>query len=141
MFNPEEFMQTQVQDEFETKRSLIPEGEYLVRIDSIEAKTVGAANRPVLSLTLALTNTGDGDLDERRLWHTIWLDIDERGALMSGSNKNIGLGQLLTALDLNGKPWSPAELNGQVVMIQVAHGLNKSSGELEEKIRRLVKAA
>jgi len=141
MFDPDAFMQTTIEDAFEEKRSLIPAGEYMATVENLEAKTVGEANRPIINMRLRLVNTGDEETEGRVLYHTLWLDMDERGALMTGPNKNIGLGQFLSALGLNGKPWNPTMFEGQVVLIQVSHGMNKRTGEMEERIPRVAKAA
>lgn len=141
MFDPQAFMNTTVEEEFKTKRELIPAGEYMCQVENVEARVVGEANRPILSVQMSIINTGDEAIDGRRLYHTIWLDLDEQGNLMSGANKNIGLGQFLAAVGLNGKPWSPGQLIGTVVTTQVKHGINKSNNEMEEKIGRIVKAA
>jgi hypothetical protein len=140
MFNPEEFMQSTFEDEFETSRSLIPNDEYQAVIQEIEAKTVGAESRPVLSVRFALVNSGDEALDGRVLYHTVWLDMDERGALLRGPDKNIGLGQLLSAVGMNGKSWSPPQLTGQVVLVQVGTRQNKNTGEMLNNITRIAAA-
>ncbi len=141
MFDPQAFMNETVEDTFEEKRTLVPAGEYMTTVEDVEAKTVGEANRPILSIRLRIVNSEDPEANERLLFHTLWLDITDSGALDTGPNKNIGLGQFLSALGLNGKPWSPGALIGQVVLTQVTHGLNKRSGEMEEKITRIAKAS
>lgn len=141
MFNPEEFNNTTFEGEFETKRTLVPAGEYTVRIEECTAKQIGEANYPILSMRYALTNTGDEALDERQIFDTIWLDVTEQGSLERGPDKNIKLGQLLAALGLNGKPWSPAGLVGSPLIVTVTHSQNKKSGEMEARVSRYAEAA
>lgn len=141
MFSPEEFMNTTVEGEFETKRTLVPVGEYTAMIESLEAKTVGDDNKPILSVKYKLVNTGDEETDGRFVYDTVWLDVDDRGSLMRGPDKNLKLGQILEAVGLNGKPWSPGMLQGQVIMIQVNQSLNKRTNEDENRVGRIAKAA
>lgn len=136
MFDPESFMQTAVEGDFDTKRQLIPAGEYQAVLDTIEPKTVGDDNKPILNCRLKLINTGDEDLDGRVVFHTIWLDVNDNGALDRGAGKNIGLGQLLEALNLNGKQWSPAELAGQPVQIILGHRFDKRNDEMRENVSK-----
>lgn len=144
MFNPEEFMNTNFDggEAFETRRTLVPASEYTSMIDKIEAKLVGENDdKPIFSVTHKLVNTGDDALDGRMLWDTIWLDLDSAGNLERGADKNLRLGQYLESVGLNGKPWSPGMLQGQVVMIKVTQSLNKRTGEEENRITSVTKAA
>lgn len=143
MFDPEQFMQQTTESTFETERTLIPPGEYQALIDECSAKVLGEKNSPALGLVLHPINVDQEILDEVpnvediKLYHTIWLDISESGGLATGTNKNIALGQLLEAIGKNGKPWSPMDIPGNVVMIDLTHRVNKSSGKPEEQIRAI----
>lgn len=141
MFNPEEFMNTQVSgEEFETKRSLIPAGEYTVTIENLEAKTVGERNLPILSVRYKIVNSDNPEVNDRAIFDTVWLDVDDNGNLMRGPDKNLKLGQLLEAVGLNGKPWSPGMLQGQVIMVQVTQSFNKRTEEEENRVTRVARA-
>lgn len=142
MFNPDEFMNTSFDsnEEFETKRSLIDANEYDAVIEEIEARLVGDDNKPILSTRLKLVNTGDDNIDGRNLFHTIWLDMDSQGALQYGKDKNIGLGQLLAAVGLNGKPWNPGMLKGQLIHIKVGQRFNKRTEEMENVVQRITES-
>lgn len=140
MFNPDTFMSQTIEESFEDTRSVIPPGEYMVNIDDITPTVIGAENRPILRVRFVIVNSGDDELDGRVLSHIVWLDLDSSGALMTGKDKNIGLGQLLTALGLNGKPFSPGQFIGQVVVVQVYNKVNKNSGEQEAAVARVVAA-
>lgn len=137
MFSPEEFMNAEFDGEFATKRELIPDGEYQVMIEEVEAKTIGEANYPIFSLRYKIINNSDEEVDGRTIFDTIWLDLDERGALVRAPGKNIRLGQLLEALGLNGKPWRPGQFAGQVLMAQVKTRQNKRSGDMENVIQKV----
>lgn len=138
MFNPEEFMNTQQEAEgFETKRTLVPQGEYTVVIEQLDAATVGDDNKPVLKARYKIVNAPDAELNDRLLFDTIWLDVDDRGALLRGADNNIRLGQLLEAVGLNGRPWAPGMLVGQVLFVKVSVTLNKKSGEEENRVTKL----
>jgi len=137
MFNPDEFMNTEIAEEFATKRELLPPGEYQAMIEEIEAKTIGEANWPILSLRYKIVNNPEEDIAGRILFDTIFLDVDEKGSLIRGPNKNIRLGQLLAALGLNGRPWRPAMLTGQVVMLHVTIRQNKKTGDMENNVQKV----
>ena len=143
MFNPEEFMNTQFEAaEFETRRSLIPPGDYTVVIDNLEFATVGDRNLPIIRARYKIVNASEPELNDRMLFDTIWLDMDEQGkSLLRGPDKNLRLGQLLEACHLNGKPWSPGMLQGQVILVQVGVGVNKRSNEEENTVKRIAEAA
>jgi hypothetical protein len=141
MFDPTTFADTTIEDSFEEKRSLIPPGEYMMTLEEVEPRVVGERNLPILSVRLRIVNSGDEEADNRVIYHTVWLDMDDAGSLLTGPNKNINLGQLLSALGLNGKPWSPNQLAGNVVLGNLSHTLNKRSGEMEERITRFAKAS
>lgn len=141
MFNPEEFMNTQQEaEEFDTRRSLVPPGEYTAVLDRIEARTVGEDNKPILSCGYKIINSDVEGANDRLVFDTVWLDMDANGNLMRGPDKNLKLGQILEAVGLNGKPWSPPMLQGQVVMVHVSSRMNKRSNEEENSISRIVKA-
>lgn len=137
MFNPEEFMNAEFEGEFSTKRELIPDGEYQLMLEELEAKTIGEANYPIFSIKYKIINNSDEDLDGRPIYDTIWLDVDERGALVRAPGKNIRLGQLLEALGLNGRPWRAGLLTGQVLMAQIKTRQNKRSGDMENYIQKV----
>ena len=141
MFNPEEFMNTTTEGEFSTQRELVESGEYSAIVEQLEAKTVGDRNLPIISVRYKLINTGQEGLDGRIIFDTIWLDVDDAGNLMRGPGKNIRLGQLLEAVGMNGKAWSPGQLQGQPVLVAVGQRQNKRSGEMENTISKVAMAA
>lgn len=130
MFNPDDFMHTQVEEVTETSFSPIPEGEYPAVIKEVKADTVGENALPVLNITWTVDDeearqfTG---MDEPSVRQTLWLDIDANGMLETGKNKNIQLGRLRDALNQNtGAPWSPSMMEGQVARVHITHTAGKN---------------
>jgi hypothetical protein len=56
-----------------------------------------------------------------------WLDIDDQGNLDVSEGKNVGLGRLRKALDMNEGAWSPLSMKGKgPVMIKVSQRADKN---------------
>lgn len=128
-FNPDDFMNVQTEEVLETEYTPIPEDEYLAVIKKVEADTYGEKNSPALAITWLIDDEGVKALtgmDEPTCRQTIWLDIDENtGFLAIGKNRNVKLGKLRAALGQNdGRPWSPAMLEGQVARVQIKHRMS-----------------
>ncbi len=119
-FNVDEFLQTTINPEgqpFDTKISFVEDGEYPAEIMALSKRTVETDDRGDRELVEVTFNITDPDvqekmnIDEPRARMTIWLDNESDGRLSLGRNKNVRLGQLLTAVGLNtGKPWSWGQL-------------------------------
>lgn len=56
---------------------------------------------------------------------SVLLDVTPEGNLDMGKGKNIGLGQIRTALGQNkgGQPWSPSMIEGQPAKIKISAGV------------------
>ena len=146
-FNPEQFLQTEQSEKLESKYTPIPEEDYRAIIDEVDSQLVGKEkDRPVLYVTYSIL---DEDLKEKlnlqkvTVRQTIWLDVNESGALVVGTNSNVKLGKLLEALDLNGKPWSPkAIVGGGPVLIHVGQRKDENDPEVVyNDVKRVAKIA
>ena len=125
-FNPEAFMQTQIEAQGETDYTPIPEGEYRALLKEVNAGTT-PKGAPFLEVYWVIDDEEVRQLlddDEPTVRQTLWLDIDDNGMLAIGKNKNIKLNRLRDALGQNtGKPWAPSMMEGNVAIVQVGHRL------------------
>jgi hypothetical protein len=127
-FNAEAFMTTEVEGVGETEYTPIPEDEYRAVIKEVKADSTPNGS-PLLEVIWIIDSEEVRKLvgmDEPTVRHTVWLDINEQGALEFGKNKNIALNRLREALGQNdGKPWSASSMLGQVATINIKHRLGK----------------
>lgn len=133
-FNPDQFMNTQIEGESSTKYEPIPAGDYQASIAKVEARSAG--DKPVLDVTWQTTDPAAVEatgMDTPTVRQTVWLDINEQtGSLDMGRGKNVGLGKLRSALGQNqpGVAWAPGMMIGQTAIIKVNHRPGKEPGEL-----------
>lgn len=131
MFAIENFLDQTVTGQLDTKVVPIPVNEYRAALKEVKARTWKSKDDP--------TNTGVAlDLfwviDDPELAETlgrkellvkqgIMLDVDDNGRLLVEKGKNIGLGRLREALNMNDpkKPFSFNQLPGNVAKVLVTH--------------------
>jgi hypothetical protein len=115
-FDPELFMDAEVEGEMETKYTPIPDGDYVAMIDEkLDLKEVNG--QPVVDLYHIID---DPELAEKMAMERIsvkqslFLDVADDGSLAFGPNKNVKLGKLREALGQNqaGQIWSIKMLAG-----------------------------
>ena len=105
-FDVNQFLSTKVEAEMDDSFTPVPEGEYRVSIDDIDAKAGTAADRNSVMLTLKL-KVHDEEIAKLMgrdpyIWnYLIFLDVDENWQLTYGANQNIQLGQIRAALGMN----------------------------------------
>ena len=119
IFNPEAFLNATHEGGFETRRPIVPEGEYPAQIlpekDGLDAKPVNTKNGTRLVLSLGWEILDDGvraatGLDKPRVKQDVWLDLDANGHLVKDKTHNIDLGRLLSGLGLNSGSWTPNQI-------------------------------
>jgi hypothetical protein len=138
-FNPDQFMNTQIEGESSTKYEPIPPGSYQASIAKVESKLAG--DKPVLDVTWQTTDPAAVEatgMDTPTVRQTIWLDINEAtGGLDMGRGKNVGLGKLRAALNQNnpGQAWAPGMMIGQAALIEVNHRSGKEPGEIYANVK------
>lgn len=139
-FDPESFMRQTIDAPLETEFKLVPIGEYLAAIDDFDSTAVEQVNfeykkgaragtpGSMLKFNCPFVINDEGikqELGRDKIVVTkqIILDIDDNGALASGTNKNVELGRLRDAVGQNGNgPWSLMNLRGAgPVMLKVTH--------------------
>lgn len=122
MFDPDAFLSGTVDQEMDTSIPPIPEGNYKAIVEEVGARESGEYKLLDVTYELLEGEMGEG-LDEIKeqlgrkkltVRQSIFLDVDESGAIAIGDGKNIGLGRLREAAGQNrsGQPWSPLMLKG-----------------------------
>lgn len=155
-FNVEDFMNETTDAALDTVIIPIPVGEYNAQVEKVEPRAVTFQNkktgadeeRALLDVTYeifsdeAKTITGREKLTIRQ---SIFLDIDEAtGKLDYSKGKNIGLGKLREACDLNaaGKSFSIPQLIGQMVKVKVGMRADKNDASVQyNEVKSVGKAA
>lgn len=134
MFDPNSFLDMQVSESNDTKVIPVPVGEYTAVISKVDCRTWQSKKDPSMSgLTLDVTYDIDDQnvksllgRDKITVRQGIMLDLSESGGLDMGKGKNIGLGRLREATDLNvqGQPFSFNMLAGRVAKVAVSHRID-----------------
>ena len=130
-FNPEEFMNSTVEDAMSTKIIPCPAGEWLgliadeVKIKEVTSNKTGESY-PVLSIIFSIDDPKVTSITERqptKVRYECFLDIGENGKLDIKPGKNVSLGRLREAVGLNqpGQPFSFRMLQGKTARVSVKH--------------------
>lgn len=154
VFDLNAFINTQQSGEFSTKYTPVPVGEYRMQIQGpfgddkatkIRQTEKGSIILDVSYLIDGAQPTADGTMLSDHtgsptsfVKQSIFLDFTESGALAKSPGKNVKLGQLLEALDLNGKPWSWNSLIGGIVLGRVTHRI--AGDETYAEVKNVTKA-
>lgn len=135
-FDPDAFMSGTTTEANAEKFDPIPEGDsYHGVIEKAEVNQFRGKKDPSktytsLNITWAIDDPALAEkLGRQSLTcrQSVFLDLNDNGALATGANKNVGLGRLRKALGQNqpGKPWSPAMLEGAgPCLLKVEHVIN-----------------
>ena len=162
-FDPNTFMQQNVDQPLETEFVLVPAGEYVATIDDFtneaferidfdykkgpRAGTPGTMTKLTLPFIIQDENVkAEMARDKVVVFKQLILDLDESGGLDFGKNRNIDLGRIRAAVGQNDPgPWSISKLRGAgPVMVKVVHidfeRKDKTKGKRAE-IERVVRIA
>lgn len=134
-FNPDIFLQTSYNQETSTKSEPLDVGEYVGQIKNLNPRQVQGKQDPTktyvfLDMEIEVQTPPEQlerlGRDKSNLRYSVGIDFNEAGAIDMGKGKNIGLGRLREAAGQNrpGEPWSPANLNGAVIKVQVGQTPN-----------------
>lgn len=144
-FDPNTFLSTTFNESNDTTVVPVPAGEYLAIAEKVEAKTWSKKDGSATGLKLSVL--WDIQSEEVKAFigrdpkasQDIMLDLTEEGNLDMGKGKNVGLGRLREALDLNtpGQPFSPPMIVGRMAKILVTH----EPGEGDTVYTRVTKVA
>jgi hypothetical protein len=131
MFDPNTFLEMTTTDANSTVAVPVPVGEYLAVIEKIEARPWQSKKDPSKAgMALDITwNIDDANvkalLDREKVTvkQGLMLDVTDAGGLDMGKGKNIGLGKLREALDMNqpGQPFGFKMMEGRMARIAVSH--------------------
>lgn len=138
-FNPELFMQSTIEQTLDTKRELVPEGDYSGTISKLEPQggTISKGDRagePWGAIKIHVTMDLPSDVAERigRAKKTVntmvFLDLNEQGGLAVGKGKNVDLGKWFDAAGINQlSNKNPAMLEGRDVKVRIKHAESESN--------------
>ena len=131
MFSPDQFLDMQVDQANDTKLVPIPVGEYIAVISEVKARPWTSKNDPsksgiALDVQWDIDDAGVKALlgrDKVTVKQGVMLDMTESGGLDMGKGKNVGLGRLREACNLNqpGQPFSATMLTGRAAKVSVVH--------------------
>lgn len=119
MFDPDNFLNQETNEETSTEYTPIPEGEYQAVVDEVKGRQTD--DYTVLDVTWRLDKPEDEDAHGKTVRQSIFLDLTESGGIAGGKGKNVQLGRLRAAVNQNqpGQNWAPSHLLGQVALVSV----------------------
>lgn len=134
MFNPDQFLDMQFTEANSTEAIPVPVGEYTAVIGEVKCRPWQKKDDPSIA-GLALDLSWDIDdaavkellgRDKVKCKQGVMLDLTESGGLDMGKGKNVGLGRLREACDLNraGEPFAFSMLVGRIAKVKVEHRVN-----------------
>ena len=134
MFNPDQFLDMTITDANSTQTVPVPVGEYTALVSDVKCRQWQSKSDPSKSgLTLDVTWEIDDAAVKQLLGREkvtvkqgIMLDLTESGGLDMGNGRNVGLGRLREALDLNrpGVGFSFSQLPGRLAKVAVSHRID-----------------
>jgi hypothetical protein len=134
-FDPDSFLNAEVQGEMSTKLIPAPVGEYMGIVDDVKARTWqskdGSSSGVALDVSWSIEDENVKQLVKRDkvvVRQGIMLNLDDSGRISTKEGDNVGLGRLRQALNMNdpSKPFTPSMLVGQMGKVVVTH---RMSGE------------
>lgn len=149
MFSPEQFLEMQVTEASSTETIPVPVGEYTALIGEVKVRPWQKKDDPsVAGLTLDVTWEIDSPEVKELLGRQkvtcrqgIMLELTESGTLDMGKGRNVQLGRLREAVDLNtpGVPFSFPMLPGRLAKVKVTHRVD--GDQIFAEIRSVAKLA
>lgn len=129
-FDPEAFLNAQHQGANATQFKPCPAGEYNAVVDDVKPREWRSKDGTKSGVALDVLWSIDSDVVRNELGRDkvivtqgIMLDLELSGALATGENKNVRLGQLREAVGLNdaSAPFSFGMLRGRAAKVKVEH--------------------
>lgn len=134
MFDVNSFLDQTVDQAMDTKSVPVPVGEYLGIIEKVDARPWTSKNDPtksgvVLDIQWVIEDDGVKQAlgrDKVTVKQGVMLDLTDTGGLDLSKGRNIGLGKLRAAVDLNqpGQPFAPSMLTGRMAKVKVDHRID-----------------
>ena len=134
-FDPDLFLGGEMKGGFETSYARVPAGEYSAMIDDVKVRKINTADgeQAVMDVTWLILDEDvkrETELERPTCRQGFFLDVNDKGGLERGKNKNIGIGRLLEALRMDkGAKWSPEGLKSSLATVRVEHKPNKDDPE------------
>lgn len=146
-FDPKEFLQQTVTVPMATRITLVPEGEWIAIISTSipiedwfseaewkDKKSGETRRQSTAKIPIEITDENAKLLVKREkliVYYDTFLDLDERGRLATGEDKNVRLGALREALNQNSDPaWTFQSLWGAgPFIVKVKHKTDEKRGE------------
>lgn len=129
-FDPNQFLDLQITEANDTKTIPVPAGEFLAVVDDVKCRTWnskdGSKSGLTLDVTWSIDDAGVKELLGREkvtVRQGVMLDMTEAGGLDMGKGRNVGLGRLREATNLNtpGQPFAFSMLVGRPAKVNVSH--------------------
>lgn len=131
MFSPEQFLDMQVTESNDTKVIPVPVGEYVAVVEEVKVRNWQNKQDPskagmALDVFWAIDDQAVKEFlgrDKVTVKQGVMLDLTDSGGLDMGKGKNVGLGRLREATNLNtpGQPFSFSMFPGRVAKVKVEH--------------------
>lgn len=148
-FDPNTFLNTTYEEANDTKITPCPVGEYLAVASKVDAKTWASLDGSKSGVKLEiLWEIDDANVkqllgrDKVTSRQNIWLDLNEAGTgLDLGKGKNVGLGRLREALDLNtpGQAFAFSMIEGRLAKVMVSHRVDGE--DIYDEVKKVAKPA
>ena len=146
-FDPNTFLNATFDEANDTKVVPVPVGEYQALADKVEVKTWSTKDGSQSGIKLEIIwDILDDNVkallgrDTIKVKQDQMLDLTESGAMDFSKGKNIGLGRIREALDLNtpGQPLSFGQIQGRLAKVLVSHRVNGE--DVYSEIKKIAKA-
>jgi len=146
-FDPNTFLSTTFTEANDTTMVPVPAGEYLAISEKVDIKPWaskdGSSSGIKLEIVWEIQDENVKALTGRdtvRVTQQQMLDLTDTGQLDLGKGKNVGLGRLREALDLNtpGQPFAFPMMQGRMAKVVVSH--RTYNDEIFAEIKRVAKA-
>lgn len=134
MFNPEQFLDQQFTEANDTKLVPVPVGEYTaiageVKCRQWQSKADPSKSGLTLDITWEIDDSAVKELlgrDKVTVRQGIMLDLTDSGSMDMGKGRNVGLGRLREALNLNqpGQAFSFSMIPGRLAKVAVTHRID-----------------
>lgn len=134
MFNPEQFLDQQFTEANDTKLIPVPVGEYTaiageVKCRQWQSKADPSKSGLTLDITWEIDDSAVKELlgrDKVTVRQGIMLDLTDSGSMDMGKGRNVGLGRLREALNLNqpGQAFSFSMIPGRLAKVAVTHRID-----------------
>ena len=134
-FDPDLFLGGEMKGGFDTSYARVSPGEYSAMIDDVKVRKINTeeGERAVMDVTWLILDEDvkkETELERPTCRQGFFLNVNDKGGLERGKNKNVGLGRLLEALGIDqGSKWSPQGLKGSVAIVRIEHKPNKDDPE------------